>query len=165
MSSNIKIDSYLSNCNSECRKRKHLDYLYYKYLDYYQKYSDSYYNYLVYKDGNNTSTNSNKYREYLNEMNNIDKLMKKGIDLLDTQIIQNKNEITTNNSTINKLLINNQFFTGQYTKYRNNIHTYNTQYKNKIKNNYIAIQYYAYYLLIIGQVLVIILLLIYLSYK
>ena len=156
MNSNIKIDNYLSNCNSECRKRKHLDYLYFKYLEYYQKYSNSYYEYLVYKDDNSTNTNSaSNYRLYLNEMTNIEKTMEKGIDILNTQINSNKQILNTNNNIFNKLLVNNEFLNNQYNTYLKSNRTSNIQYKNK-KNNggNVLIKYYGYYGFFIIEIIV-----------
>ena len=161
MNSNIKIDSYLSNCNSECRKEKKLDYLYFKYLKYYQKYANSYYEYLVYKDGNNSENNSSKYRQYLNEMTNIEKMMRMGISTLNTHIEGNKKILNTNNNTINKLLVNNEFLNNQYNIYLKNNQTSTIQYQNK-KNTSgnVLIHYYGYYIFLILEIILLIILLI-----
>ena len=161
MNSNIKIDSHLSNCNSECRKQKHLDYLYFKYLEYYQKYANSYYEYLVYNDDNTSQNNSSKHRQYLNEMTNIENMMGKGIATLNTQIEGNKKLLNNNNNTINKLLVNNEFLTNQYNIYLKNNQTSTIQYKNK-KNTSgnVLINYYGYYIFFILEIIFLIILLI-----
>ena len=163
-----KIDNYLNNCDDECQKKKKLNYLYYKYINYLEKYTSSYNDYLLYKNSSyseqkNKANNGYQISQQMNNrMRNIQELFRKNLLTIDNEIKSNKTKLVEGEKKLKKITIEYHFLIEKNREYLRDIDSYIEQIKNKKTRDTRKI--YVFYIVHI-MLMVLLLLFFYLCYK